>query len=259
MTRPTDTGMNRTGIATSPVDSRRTIEGAEQAQTDTAVDGEVLATERLTWASTAPPLGTMPPPATLKGLMKTLIEKIEGHKPTVFLDKLGERLAFERTGTRLYEAVMVKVAAADPHPGGPSRADLAAIHGAELCHFAIVRDAIRQLGADPTAMTPCTDLISVAGLGWVQAVSDPRTTLNQCLDILLMAELADTSGWQLLIELADQLGFDDLGRQFRSALLEEEQHVLRVRGWLSTALLGEAAPPPKTGVRDAGRTTQPRP
>jgi rubrerythrin len=233
--------MNRTGIATSPIDSRRTIEGAEQAQTDSVVDGEALAAERLLWASSAPPIGTMPPPATLKGVIKTAVEKLEGHKPTVFLDKLGERLAFERTGTRLYEAVMVKLEAADPHPSGPSRADLAEIHAAERRHFTVVRDAILQLGADPTAMTPCADLISVAGFGWVQAVSDPRTTLNQCLDVLMIAELADTEGWQLLVELADQLGFDDLGRRFRAAMVEEERHVQRVRSWISASLIGEAA------------------
>ena len=89
-------------------------------------------------------------------------------------------------------------------------------------------------------MTPSADLVSVASLGWVQAVSDPRTTLTQCMDILLMAELADGDGWQLLADLADQLGFDELADQFRDALSEEERHALRVRGWISAALLGEA-------------------
>lgn len=240
MTKPTDIGMNRTGIATSPIDSRRTIEGAADAHTGGPLDGAALIAERQSWARDAPPIGTMPPPASIKGVMKTVIEKIEGHKPTVFLDKLGERLAFERTGTRLYEAAIAKLAGADPHPSGPSRADLEEIHDTERRHFGLLRDAIVQLGADPTVMTPSADLIAIAGLGWVQAVSDPRTTLNQCLDILLMAELVDGDGWQLLAELAGQLGFDDLAGQFRDALLEEERHALRVRGWISAALLGEA-------------------
>jgi hypothetical protein len=240
MKKPTDTGMNRTGIATSPIDSRRMVEAAEQVQTTGMFDGTALAEERLTWANSAGPIGTMPPPATLKGIMKTVVEKLEGHKPTVFLDKLGERLAFERTGTRLYEAVMAKLDAADLHPEGPSRADLAEIRDAEHRHVTVVRDAIIHLGADPTAMTPCADLISVAGLGLVQAVSDPRTTLNQCLDILLIAELADGDGWQLIVDLADQLGFDELAERFRVALAEEHQHVFRVRGWITAALLGEA-------------------
>ena len=257
MKKPTDTGMNHTGIATSPVDSRRLIEGAEQVATSGAlVDGEALRSERVAWASSAEPLGTLPPPATLKGIIKTVVEKIEGHKPTVFLDKLGERLAFERTGTRLYEAVIAKLEAADPHPGGPSKADLEEIRNAEHGHFMLVRDAIQQIGADPTAMTPCADLIAVAGLGWVQAVTDPRTTLNQCMDILLVAELADNDGWQLLIDLAEQLGFDDLVPRFRAALVEEERHVKRMRGWITIALLGEAGA--KTKPRAVTQPAPPR-
>jgi rubrerythrin len=232
--------MNRTGIGTSPIDSRRTIEAAMQVAITGMLDGEAIAAERITWARSSAPLGTVPPPATAKGMLKTVVEKIEGHKPTVFIDKLGERLAFERTGTRLYEAVMAKLEAADPHPGGPTRAELERIHNAEHRHFILVRDAMLQLGADPTAVTPGADLIAVAGLGWAQAVCDPRTTLNQCLDIMLIAELADQDGWLLLINLADSLGFDDIGRQFRAALDEEERHVLMVRQWVTTALLGEA-------------------
>jgi rubrerythrin len=252
MPKPTDTGMNRTGIATSPIDSRRTLQGAEEAQTRGPLDGAALIAERVRWASEADPLGTVPPPASLKGVINTTVEKLEGHKPTVFLDKLGERLAFERTGTRLYECVIAKLEAADPHPAGPTRADLEQIRNAEHRHFAMVRDAITQLGADPTAMTPCADLVAVAGLGWVQAIADPRTTLNQCLDVLLIAELADQGGWELLIGLAEQLEFDDLAQQFQTALAEEEQHVLLVRGWITAALLGEAGARPRRDEQPTG-------
>lgn len=211
-----------------------------EAHTGGPLDGQALIGERTWWARDADPIGTVPPPATLKGVMKTAIEKLEGHKPTVFLDKLGERLAFERTGTRLYEAAIAKLEAADPHPGGPSRSDLELIRNAEHRHFAMLRDAFVQLGADPTAVTPCADLTAVVGLGLVQAITDPRTTLNQALDILLIAELADQGGWELLIGLAEQLEFDDLARQFQEAHAEEERHVMRVRGWITTALYGEA-------------------
>lgn len=247
MQKPTDTGMNRTGIATSPIDGRRVVAGAEETPAGNVLDGEAIAAERISWARTVSPVGTVPPPASIKGVVKTALERLEGHKPTVLIDKLGERLAFERTGTRLYEAVMAKLAAADPHPGGPTRADLETIRNAEHRHFAVVRDALLQLGADPTAMTPGADLVSVTGLGWVQAITDPRTTLNQCLDVLLIAEAADVAGWELLIALTDQLGFDELCTQFRAVQAEEDRHVLRVRGWISTALLGEAGVETRTG------------
>src|SRR5688500_4167477 len=108
MHKPTDIGANRTGIGTSPLDSRQTIKGAEQAATIGPQDGKVLEAERVLWARNAEPVGSIPPPATVKGMVKTVIEMVEGHKPTVFIDKLGERLAFERTGTRLYEALLAK-------------------------------------------------------------------------------------------------------------------------------------------------------
>lgn len=32
--------------------------------------------------------------------------RVKGDSPTILLDKLGERLAFKRTGTRLYDALI---------------------------------------------------------------------------------------------------------------------------------------------------------
>jgi ferritin-like protein len=238
--KPTDTGTNRTGIATSPIDSRRLIEAAEQAGTAGPLDGRALEAERVRWARDADPIGTVPPPGTLKGLAKTALEVLQGHKPTVFIDKLGERLAYERTGTRLYDALLAKHAAASVHGGGPTRAELEKIRDEEHQHVLLVADAIRRLGADPTAMTPSADLVGVAGLGWVQALTDPRTTLTQCLDVMLIAEQGDVAGWELLTELAAGLGFEDLAQQFNAAGLVEEEHAAKVHTWLSRALLGQS-------------------
>lgn len=248
--QPTDTGTNRTGIATSPIDSRHTIEAAEQTTPVGLHDGQALERERVLWARDAGPVGTVPPPGTIKGLAKTVVEMLRGHKPAVFIDRLGERLAYERTGTRLYEALLAKLEAAHVHVGGPTRAELEKIHDDERRHVLLVRDAIRQLGADPTAMTPCADVVGVAGQGWVQVLGDPRTTLTQCLDVMLIAEHGDVAGWELLIELADGIGLDDLAAQFRSAHVVEQDHAAKIRTWLSTALIGQigAVPTPPRGV-----------
>ncbi len=246
MQKPTDIGTNRTGIAASPIDGRRTEEGA-QIGAGMPLDGSVLEAERVRFSREAFPLGTVPPPGTLKGVVKATIEAVKGHKATVFLDKLGERIAFERTGSRLYDALLAKLDAADVHEGGPTRAELEQIRDEERQHFAWLRDAMIKLGGDPTAMTPCADVAAVASLGWVQVVTDPRTTLTQALDVILVAELADNDGWSMLIELADGLGQDELARRFRIALDEENEHVAKVRSWLATALAGQAgvAPTPE--------------
>lgn len=181
MEKPTDTGSNRTGIATSPIEAKRTIEASKLVTPDGSLDGQGMELERTTWARQADPIGTVPPPGTMKGMAKTLLEKLQGHKPTVFIDKIGERLAYERTGVRLYEALLAKFEAAHVHAGGPTRAELEAIRNDEYAHFVLCRDALLKLGADPTAMTPSADVVAVAGLGWIQVLGDPRTTLSQCM------------------------------------------------------------------------------
>lgn len=240
MHKPTDTGMNRTGAGMSPIDSVRTVKGAKEQGAPAMVDGQVLEAERTAWAKDAEPVGTVPPPSTVKGVIKTLLEKLQGHQPTVFIDKLGARLQFERTGCRLYDAILAKYEAADVHEGGPMRAELERMREDERRHFILVRDALRQLGADPTAVTPCADVTAVAALGWIQAITDPRTTLTQCLDVILMAEVVDGDGWLLLVQLAESLGFDDMAEQFRAALADEEMHVAMVRTWIENALLGQS-------------------
>jgi len=109
MHKPTDIGPNRTGIKTSPIDSKRTMQGAaESAGPMTGLDGAALEAERVRWSRDAYPVGTVPPPGSVKGMLKSVLEALEGHKAGVFIDKLGERLAFERTGCRLYDALLAK-------------------------------------------------------------------------------------------------------------------------------------------------------
>ncbi|MGE0402282.1 MAG: ferritin-like domain-containing protein [Kofleriaceae bacterium] len=244
MEKPTDIGTNRTGIATSPIDSPALIKGAREGANGDGngheIDGEVLLDQRVLFARSAHPVGTVPPPATIKGIAKAVLEKLQGHKPTVFIDKLGQRLAYERAGVRLYEALLAKFDAANVHDGGPTRTQIEEIRNDEHRHATILRDAILSLGADPTAMTPCADVTGVAGLGWVQVLCDPRTTLTQCLDVMLGVELYDTASWLLLVDLADELGFDELAARFREAHVNEEGHSVRLRAWVRGAVIGQA-------------------
>ncbi|HVT06087.1 MAG TPA: ferritin-like domain-containing protein [Polyangia bacterium] len=239
-TKPTQTGPNRTGIATSPIDSKATIEGAQAGSPAPVFEPPGLLATRIRYATKVGPVGTMPPPASLKGMATTAVEMVKGNKPTVFLDLLGERLAFERTGTRLYEALLIKLEAADPHPGGPTRFDLERIRDEELEHFGLLKRTMESLGADPTAMTPSADVIAVASRGLVEAVSDPRVTLNESLKAVLAAELVDNDSWLTLSDVAERLGHAEMAAEFRGALAQEEDHLARVRSWLNVALEGEA-------------------
>jgi len=259
-TKPTDLGPNRTGIATSPDLTRAAEEGATDGCADPAPDGEELSNARAGYARGAPPVGTMPPPASMKGAAKAVVKAIKGQSAVAFLDLLGERLAFERTGTRLYDALLVKLEGADPRPSGPTREQLEEIREDETRHFGLLLEAIQSLGGDPTVVTPSADVVGVAGAGWVQALTDPRTTLTEALKVILAAELADNDGWETLVEVASGLEQEDLTSQFREAAAEEEAHLTRVRAWVTLAVAGQIGiEPPPMAVEDGGSRGAPAP
>lgn len=235
-----DVGLNRTGIQTSPLASKEAIEGAQEGLPSSEGSEQDIIHTRQIYTEESNGMGTVPVPATFKGILSTAKEMLKGTKPTVFIDKLGERLGFERTGVRLYEAALGKYDLHGTWDGGPSREQLEKIMNDELAHFALVREAIEKLGADPTALTPSANLVSVASKGVPEVLVDPRTNLVQCLEALMMAELTDNAGWELLVELAQSLGQNELAEQFDQALMAEAEHLLLVRNWLTAAVLGEA-------------------
>lgn len=240
----TTMGMNRTGIGMSPVDSEDIARTAREACPNGATNGHDLAALRREIDAESEPVGTVPVPTTIKGAVKTAIDKLRGRSVTVLVDKLGERLAFEREGTRLYEALLSKHDAADLWRGGPTHAELAEIHDEELAHVALVHDAMRSLGADATAETPAADLIGVASSGLLLVVTDPRATLAQSLEATLTAELVDNEGWRTLIDVARAAGKDDLIPRFEGALREEIEHLAKVRRWVGASMIEiEAAKP----------------
>ena len=72
----------------------------------------------------------------------------------VLLDKLSERLAFERMGTRLYDALINKCELLGESAPGPTVAELRQIREEERQHFLLVNQAITSLGGDPTLRVP---------------------------------------------------------------------------------------------------------
>lgn len=233
--KPTDVGTNRTGIATSPTDAKKMIEGSENAATSEG-GPERIAEFRAEASENAPPQGTMPPPAALKGVAKTAMKAMQGEKSNVLVDKLGERLAFERSGVRLYDAVLAKIPASATRKGDLDASELRHLRDEEHRHMLVVKEALEQLGADPTAMTPCANFAGVQGMGLMQSVTDPRATMTQCLDTLLAAELVDNDGWKMLIALAEGMGQTDMARKFTDCLAEEDEHLRKVRAWVAERL-----------------------
>lgn len=262
----TTTGKNRTGAAMSPEGAQAMTEAVARYSPPAQIDTTGAQKDRALYVEEAESIGSVPPPASLKGALKSGVGKLMGEHPELLLDKIGERIAFERGGVRLYDALIAKYKATlelgPPLPalteafvvtdgaGNRSRAfeeespfqTLKRIRTEELMHFHMLSEAMEKLGGDPTAQTPCADVIATASAGLIQVVTDPRTTLAQSLTAVLTAELTDNAGWELLIELTEVAGEDELTANFRSALAEESQHLQAIRSWLTALLITQETP-----------------
>ncbi|MGD9762806.1 MAG: ferritin-like domain-containing protein [Candidatus Binatia bacterium] len=226
-------GTNRTGISVAPELSAEMIEGAREFSPTREGDGHEILRVRIAYAEDAEPIGSVPLPGSLSQLADTAIKAVQGKSPLTFLDKLGERLAFERTGVRLYQGVIAKYDAFGAFHGGPQREDLEHILAEEFQHFQLLTNAVEQMGGDATVVTPSADLHAVMSNGILAAVADPRVDLLQSLEGALVAELADNDCWDALIELAQQAGEEDLVQRFTRASESEREHLTQVRTWVA--------------------------
>lgn len=225
----TEMGENKTGIEISPAEARKTASGAqEQATSGSERD---LAEARSVLVTESQGVGSLPKLSRRAHGAKGL----KDGKMRLLLDKLSERLAFERTGVRLYDAMIIKVEAGGEKAGVPL-ADLRRIRAQELEHFRMVADTLKTIGGDNTAESPCADITGVASRGILQVLVDPRTTIAQSLSALLTAELTDNAGWELLIQLCETLEQTTLTEKFSKALVEESDHLQMVHQWITEDL-----------------------
>ena len=250
-------GPNRTGAALVQNEVNLMLEAVRDLSPPIPISTLQIDVERQSYIVEADSVGSIPPPksslksAAAKGSAKT---KGAGANAEVFLDKLGERIAFERTGTRLYDALITKYLALHnaggevlPPTDGTGEAveetalqTLQRIRAEELGHFRMLCESVVKLGGDPTAQTPCADVAAAASSGLIQVITDPRTTLAQCLNTILTAELTDNAGWELLGQLAQEAGHNELGVPFSQALEAEQRHLVIIRDWLKLLLTTEA-------------------
>lgn len=265
----TTLGMNRTGAKVSPLGTQAMNDAVKELTPEVLpIDTAGIEAERITYINAAEAVGSIPPPASVKGVVTSGMAKLRGGQPSLLMDKLGERIAFERGGTRLYEALIAKHEAVDalgqevlpradevleltlegmaalaPIEGETPAQTLLRIRNEEHEHFLMLCQAMEQLGGDPTAMTPCADVSATASMGLMQVMTDPRTTLAQCLNAILIAEMTDNAGWELLISLAEEAGEEELAGRFLGALAQEQEHLAITKGWLVALVSRNAGTP----------------
>lgn len=224
--------MNRTGISSSPENSRLLQEFADTCPPDPPGSSAALAQLREVSIQEAETMGAVPEAGNGATTAQTGAQTGGATSlPDLLIDKLGERLAFERTSVRLYEAMLVKAEAQGQH-GASLLDELRHFCDEEAEHFRMVSECVTKLDGDPTAQTPAADAAAVASSGVLQVVSDPRADLFQSLNALLAAELIDNAGWELLIMLSEKCGHTQMVDQFRKALQQEDEHLSSVTRWV---------------------------
>lgn len=231
-------GGNFTGVQMSPKDTKSLLEAVEQIQPDVPGDSKAIMLERTRRAEEAERIGSVPMPGSAKGMLKSTVDMARGKSPEILVDKLGERLAFERNGVRLYDAVIAKAKALGTD-GAELVGMLQHIRDEEYEHMMMVAEAIETLGADPTAMTPCADVAGVKAMGIMQVVTDPRSNLPQALGALLTAELEDNVAWEMLIDLAEAGGHPQIAKGFCKAKLQEDDHLVKIKTLLRRDLINQ--------------------
>jgi hypothetical protein len=88
---------NRTGVASAPKFAQEQAAGALQTPPTSNGDDSELAKVRAVYQKAAPPIGSLPAEPVPASSIQA-----------VLLNKLGERCAFERTGTRYYDVLVQK-------------------------------------------------------------------------------------------------------------------------------------------------------
>src|SRR5690606_41896492 len=164
MTKAAKLGHNMTGAQMSPDDTQSMVDYTERRPADVPGDAQELKRAREHMNREEGDIGSVPIPGSAKGMLKTTFDKVLGNNPEVLVDKLGERLAYERTGVHLYEALIAKAQACESG-GAELVPTLQQSRNDEQAHMFLLINAIETLGAAPTAMTPGAGVIGVLEIG----------------------------------------------------------------------------------------------
>ncbi len=218
----TTSGTNHTGLAPHGDVLAKMIEGAHEFPPTSSGGPAGIAEARIDYARVGEPPATMPSAPVTPAKLP-------------LLDRLGARMQFERTGTRLYDALISKLDAYGSFDGGPSRQELLEIREQELSHALLTQELVGSIGGDPTAITPGANLQATASQGIACVLLDPRTSLIDCLEAMLIIELTDLDSWGMLARIAEPLGDAGMIDKITQAQKVELEHLAKVRGWLEAA------------------------
>ncbi len=157
--------------------------------------------------------------------MKRLAEK----NPEKLIDLLQERLAFERTGVKLYDRVLLMMRASQ-EPQVLGMVDtMQAYRDEEAEHQEWLEEQIRALGGDEHGESVRARLVATESRGIEEVILHKDVELQHLFHALMAAELVDNAGWDLLVALAEEADDDDALDALSLRQAEEEDHLEYLR------------------------------
>ena len=153
------------------------------------------------------------------------------------IDLLTERLVFERSGVKLYDRLLDAVRASNDDNLMRTLGELQEYRDAEKAHEEWLEEQIRNLGGDAHGETNLSKLVTRESKG-IEEVMQSDPDITHMFHALLAAELVDNAGWDLLVQLADEVGDRHAKREFKKRLHEEEEHLLYIRKAMERLSIG---------------------
>lgn len=157
------------------------------------------------------------------------MEKLARGNVVQILDLLGGRLAFERSGVKLYDTVIEKIERFGQPRFNRLLGQLHHIRDEEKEHEEWLEAQIRALGGSAHETTTMAQLESKESSGIEGIIIDGETRVLHLLHALLAAELADNAGWDLLVKLADAAGDTRAKLGFMKRMEQEMEHLAFIR------------------------------
>jgi bacterioferritin (cytochrome b1) len=145
------------------------------------------------------------------------------------IDLLCERLAFERSGARLYDRVIEAMRASTDDEVHSLLATLEEHRDEEKEHQAWLEAQIRAHGGDADAECDGARLATREAAGFEEIAAHDAGDVRHLLHALLAAEAMDDTGWKLLVELADDAGDREARREFSRRHHHEQEHLAFTR------------------------------
>ena len=177
------------------------------------------------------------------------MEKLAAKNTTKVIDLLSERLAFERSGVKLYDTLLGRLRATEDRTLKALLGDVKEHREEEKEHEEWLEGQIRALGGDAHAPTERSVLVQAESEG-VERVMRRDDSILHDFHALLTAELADNAGWDLLVQIADEFGDSAAKKEFKKRLHEEEKHLLFVRQTLLELTKRDVSVPPPSAPAD---------